>query len=85
MKDLQINIQHKLDELEKAKDMDDIRLRGKLSVGISSKEYGHLPAWNNLVKKKKFLDAFFLSLMVVTITGDIWDNLIKIGSKHWQV
>ena len=85
-------LQKKLAELDKQKDMQDIILKGKLSFGIDSTTFGHLPAWQDLVKKKKrlvkmvWLNALFTSLMVVFISGDFftmqitdwWKDAIKL-------
>ena len=73
-------INKRLAELDKQKDMQDLTLKGKLSFGIDSVSYGHLPGWSTLVKQKKhmvkmvWLNAFFLSLIVVSIVGDYFDK-----------
>lgn len=89
---LEIYIKHKLAELDKQKDMQDVIYKGKLSFGIDSTNYSHLPAWNNLVKQKKqlaklfWVDAFFTSFMAVLIAGNFfeaeianwWKDLIRL-------
>ncbi|MBC7863497.1 MAG: hypothetical protein IAF38_11010 [Bacteroidia bacterium] len=89
---LEAYIQKKLAELEKQKDMQDVIYKGKLSFGIDSTTYDHLPAWNGLVKEKKQLvrlfwaNAAFLSFMTVFIAGDffeiplinLWRDIIRL-------
>jgi hypothetical protein len=47
---------------------------------VSSKDFGHLPAWNELVCKKKklmkfiWINGFFLGIMILSITNNIWDK-----------
>ena len=89
---LQIHIEKKLAELEKGRDMNEVTLKGKLSFGIDQREYGHLPGWKELLKKKKLLvkmlwvTAIAESLMVVAIIGNVWDifeqNWLK-GLAYW--
>ena len=73
-------INKRLAELDKQKDMQDLTLKGKLSFGIDSTSYSHLPGWDALVKQKRhmvkmvWLNAFFLSLIVVSIVGDYFDK-----------
>lgn len=52
---LQQYIQQKLQELEKGKDLNELNSQGKISFGVSSKDFGHLPSWKELIKKKKKL------------------------------
>ena len=48
---LETYLHQKLAELDAKKDMEEITSKGKISFGLSSEDYGHLPSWNNLVKK----------------------------------
>lgn len=70
-------IHKRLAELDAQKDMRELTLKGKLSFGVDATTYGKLPAWNDLVKQKKhlvkmvWLDAFFVSLMIVFVLGDV--------------
>ncbi|HEY1022354.1 MAG TPA: hypothetical protein VGE06_08565 [Flavisolibacter sp.] len=76
-------IQQRLTALEKEVDMKEITTKGKLSFGVDSTTYAHLPAWKDLVQQKKklvrwiWVDAFFLSLTVVFITSDYTDKFAK--------
>ena len=69
-------LQRRLTELDKELDLKEITTKGKLSFGIDSTTYAHLPAWKSLVQQKKklvrwiWVDAFFLSLTVVFIASD---------------
>lgn len=80
-KELKQYIDQKLSDLNKGKDMIDLNNKGKLSFGVDSKEFGHLPSWNELVKNKKkmirliWIGGFILSLMIVSTTENIWDKL----------
>ncbi len=71
------HINSRLTALEKGKDMEELTVKGKLSFGIDSREYGHLPAWDTVLKRKKqlkrmiWMNAFFVSMMTVAIVGDI--------------
>jgi magnesium-transporting ATPase (P-type) len=82
---VQAYILQRLQELEKGRDLDEMNLRGKISFGVSSKDYEHLPAWKDLVKKKKqlvkmvWINAIFVSLWIVSFVGDIWDKF----SQNW--
>ena len=75
----------RLAELDKQKDLQEVINKGKLSFGIDSSTYGHLPAWPDLLKRKRqmvkhvWLNAFFVSFMTVGIVGDYFD---KFG-QHW--
>lgn len=74
-------VNQKLSDLNKEKDMMEVTGKGKLSFGIHSKEFSHLPSWNILVKNKKKLvslfwsGGFILSFLIVGATGNIWDKL----------
>lgn len=74
-------IVQKLTELDKEKDMQEVILKGKLSFGIDSRSYSHLPNWDNLVQKKKHLikhfwaNSFFLSLALTGMFTDVWETL----------
>lgn len=76
-------INGKLAELEKGKDLQDALSNGRLSFGIDSDTYGHLPAWQGLVAQKKklrrwiWLDAFLLSVTVVVMTKDVFEMFAK--------
>lgn len=78
-------LQQRLTELDKEADLKEITTKGKLSFGIDSTTYAHLPAWKNLVQQKKklvrwiWVDAFFLSLTVVFIASDYADKF----SANW--
>lgn len=75
---LEIYIQKKLAELDKQKDMQDVIYKGKLSFGIDSTTYAHLPSWQNLVKQKKqmvkmvWTNAFFVALTTVAVVGNFF-------------
>jgi hypothetical protein len=77
---LQNYILQRLEELENGRDLDDLKSKGKLSFGIESKEFSHLPSWTELLKKKKnlvnmaWVNAILLSLMIVAIVGDLWQK-----------
>jgi hypothetical protein len=44
--DLKNYIEDKLSALKKEKDMNEVVNEGKLSFGLHSKDYKHLPSWN---------------------------------------
>lgn len=73
-------IDGKLAELDQQKELDTIWQKERFSFGMEAKKFAHLPAWKNLVAKKKqliswtWLNAFFLSFMVVAISTEIWDK-----------
>ena len=73
---IQKYVQLKLEELEQKKDMQ----HGQLSFGMSSKKFGHLPAWKDIVRRKKkmitaiWVNAFLVSLMVIGMTSEVWDK-----------
>lgn len=50
---LQQYIRQKLQDLESGKDLTEVTSQGKISFGVSSKDFGHLPSWKELVKKKE--------------------------------
>lgn len=78
-------IHQRLAELDKQKDMQEIIQNGKLSFGIEANRYGQLPGWSELVKQKKhmvkmvWINASFLSLIIVGIVGDFLDKF----SENW--
>lgn len=78
-------LQRRLNELEKEVDLKEITTKGKLSFGVDSTTYAHLPAWKALVQQKKklvrwiWIDAFFLSLTVVFIASDYAEKF----SENW--
>lgn len=73
-------IHQRLAELDEQKDMKEVTLKGKFSFGMDSTRYGHLPGWSALVNQKThmvkmvWLNAFFLSLIVVSIVGDYFEK-----------
>lgn len=79
-------IKQQLAALEKEVDLREITKKGKLSFGIDSTTYAHLPAWKDLVQQKKklvrwiWVDAFFLSLTVVFIGSDYAE---KFANNWW--
>jgi hypothetical protein len=76
----------RLEELNHQNDMNETILYGKISFGIESSSYSHIPAWKSLLAKKKLLvrgiwvQAFLLSLIVVGITADIWTRM----QENWM-
>jgi len=78
-------IHKRLAELDEQKDMQELALKGNLSFGIDSSRYSHLPGWNALLKQKKYMvkmvwvNAFFLSVITVSIVGDFFDKF----SQNW--
>lgn len=60
--------------------MQDVTYKGKVSFGIDSTTYSHLPAWSDLVRQKKqlvrilWLDAYFTSLMAVAIASNYFEK-----------
>ena len=84
---MKLYIQQKLQDLEKGKDLKELTSQGKLSFGVSSKDFGHLPSWKELVKKKKKLlqliwtGSFVLSFCIVGTTfsfdEDLGENWIR--------
>lgn len=73
---LQNYVVQKLSELDGKKDLQEIIYKDMLSFGIESKTYSHLPAWQDLLTKKKklgkriWVSAFFLSFAIVCIVSD---------------
>lgn len=67
-------------ELDKQKDMQDMIYKGRLSLGVDKTTYGHLPACDSLVNKKKRLtkwfwfEAYFVSLWAVLMIGDYFSR-----------
>ncbi|RYZ28721.1 MAG: hypothetical protein EOO10_08565 [Chitinophagaceae bacterium] len=76
-------IHKRLAELDEQRDMRELTLKGKLSFGVDATSYGQLPAWNDLVKRKKlmvkmvWLDAFFVSLMIVFVVADFSEKFAQ--------
>lgn len=81
MENVEAYIRQKLSELDKQKDMQDVVQKGKLSFGIDSATYSHLPAWYGLVKQKKQLikmfwfGGLFLSVMATLIGGNFFEGM----------
>jgi hypothetical protein len=73
-------INKRLAELDKQKDMQEIIKKGSFSFGVEAETYGKLPAWKDLIKRKKqmvktiWASAFFVSLMIVFTMGDYYDK-----------
>jgi hypothetical protein len=73
-------IDSRLAELDQQKDLATIWQKERISFGMDSKKFSHLPAWKNLVAKKKqlisltWLNAFVLSLTVIAISTEIWNK-----------
>ena len=82
---IEAHIHQRLAELDKQRDMQEVVLKGKLSFGIDSTSFGNLPAWKDLVKQKKhmmkmvWVNAFFLSLIIVCIVSDFSEKF----SENW--
>jgi undecaprenyl pyrophosphate phosphatase UppP len=82
-------ISQRLKELDKEKDMQEVALKGKLSFGINSRLYSHLPNWKNLVEKKKqlvrwvWLNAVFLSFIITAIVSDPFSSLRWASILRW--
>lgn len=78
-------IHQRLAELDKQKDMQEVILKGKFSFGVDANHYGSLPGWSELVKQKKhmvkmvWINAIFLSLIIVGFVGDFLDRF----SENW--
>lgn len=85
---LQQYIRQKLQELESGKDLTEVTSRGKISFGVSSKDFGHLPSWKELVKKKKklvrlmWVGSLVLSFCVVGINHSFDENF---GENWFQL
>ena len=73
-------IHQRLAELEQKKDLEEIIQKGRLSFGIDAARYSKLPGGSNLVKQKKhmvkmvWINAIFLSLILVVIVGDFFNK-----------
>jgi hypothetical protein len=73
-------IDSRLAELDQQKEPDTIWQKERFSFGMEANKFAHLPAWKNLVAKKKeltymtWLNAFALSFMVIAISDGIWDK-----------
>ena len=86
---LESYILQRLTELGKEKDMQEVTLKGKLSFGIDSTTYSHLPNWKNLVEKKNhlvkwlWLNAAFLSFIVTAIVSDTFSSFQWISILKW--
>jgi hypothetical protein len=82
---LQAYIKSKLEELDQQKDMTEVTLKGKISFGVEAKTYSRLPAWKDLVQKKKslvkwiWIDAFVLSFFIIGVTG----NVLESFEENW--
>jgi hypothetical protein len=69
-------IHQRLAELDKQKDLQRVIHQGKLSFGMDSTTYSHLPSWPDLIKRKKqlvknlWLNGIFLSFIIVGTAGD---------------
>ena len=76
-------IRNRLADLDSQKDLQEIVQKGKLSFGVDSSVFGHLPAWKALVKQKKHLvkwiwiDAFLVSFTIIFITGDYYEKFLQ--------
>ena len=73
-------IQKRLAELEGQKDLQEVILKGRLSFGVDADTYSNLPAWKELIERKKqmvkmiWLNAFFVTLTVVVFAGDFFEK-----------
>ena len=80
MKQIEQYIDSQLAELDQQKELDTIWQKERFSFGMEAKKFAHLPAWKNLVAKKKklisltWLNAFVLSFTVIAISTEIWDK-----------
>jgi hypothetical protein len=74
-------IEEKLAALKKEKDMNEVVNEGKLSFGLHSKDYKHLPSWNDLVRNKKklvrvfWINCLLISFLIVGFTYSFGNNL----------
>lgn len=79
-KPLKQYIQQKLADLEKGKNLNEVIGKGKLSFGVSSKEFGYLPSWAELIKKKKklvklvWIGSFISSFCIVGMVYSFDNN-----------
>lgn len=82
-KTLEQYLEQKIAEIDRRKDTATLVGRGRFSFDMDSTTYGHLPAWQALVKEKKslmkwiWIDAIFLSLFLVFWAGDYWELFEK--------
>jgi hypothetical protein len=73
-------IYQRIAELESQKDMQEVTAKGRLSFGVDAARYGRLPAWDDLVKRKKqmvkmvWINAAFVSLTLVGMSNDYFEN-----------
>jgi hypothetical protein len=78
-KALEQYLEQKIAEIDRLKDTANLIGKGRFSFDMDSTTYGHLPAWEVLVKQKKSLvkwiwfDAVFLALTVVFLSGNYWE------------
>jgi hypothetical protein len=85
--DLQAYIKSKLEELNQQKDLTEVTLNGKFSFGIESKKYSHLPAWKDLIRKKKslvkwvWINSFVLSFFIIAATSNLWEGFAENWAK----
>lgn len=84
---IELYIHHRLAELEKGKDMQEITMKGRLSFGMDAATYGKLPSWESLLKRKKqmvkivWVNAAFVSLTLVGMAGNYFDNFDQNWAK----
>lgn len=77
---LKVYIDNKLEELEKEKDMQEVFQYGKFSFGLNARNFSHLPAWKELLRRKNLLvrifwtNAFLLSFIMGGLGGHIWNQ-----------
>lgn len=78
---LKMYIEEKLADLNREKDMTEVVHKGRLSFGLSEKDYKHLPSWKELVRSKKKLirvfwsGCFLISFAVVGLASNVADRL----------
>jgi hypothetical protein len=77
---LKAYIESQLAELQSQQEIKNMSYKGKISFGMQAKKFSHLPAWNELVKKKNslskliWINAFFISVFLIAIAGDFWQK-----------
>ncbi|HWJ89860.1 MAG TPA: hypothetical protein VNR87_02045 [Flavisolibacter sp.] len=82
---LKEHIREKLRELDNPAKMQDAIWKDRISFGMESAKYAHLPAWKELVRKKKklvrstWINAYIVSLIIVFYSQDVVHNF----SAHW--
>ncbi|MFL5810437.1 MAG: hypothetical protein ACJ749_13010 [Flavisolibacter sp.] len=82
---LKEHILQKLRELDQQVDMQDVMWKSRISFGMDARKYGHLPAFKELVRKKKklvrstWIYAYILSLIIVFCSEDVMHNF----SVNW--